>query len=399
MSLQMKNKLEEAKVNYFNLVKADDINPEEFANSQTEYFEAIAEQATEQVKAEYEAFKRQVGGDEILARRGMNALTAEERTFYNEVVRSGGFEDDLILPETVIERVFEDLREERPLLGKIRFVPSVAKTKIIRARKNGVAVWGPLHKDLEGQLDVQFDQEEFTQLALTAFMILSNDALDLGPSWLDRYVRICLSEAIAEAWEVVIIAGTGNNQPIGLTKDLRDGTQSNGELNDKEVHGTLTFKDPATMVDEFSNLMADLAEYTKYIGADDTEGEVRYRAIDGKVNLIVNPTDSFKIRARATAINAMGAYVTNLPFISEENIIPSIHVPKGQLIAFVDGEYDASLARPEKIYEYKETFAMQRSTLYAADLLGNGQPTNNDAAHIYNIEIPAVDVDAEAGGA
>ena len=83
MTLKMKNKLDDAKVKYFNTLKQDDINPEEFANVQTEYFEAIAEQASEQVKAEYEAFKRQVGGDDILARRGMNALTPEERTLMN----------------------------------------------------------------------------------------------------------------------------------------------------------------------------------------------------------------------------------------------------------------------------------------------------------------------------
>ena len=77
MTLKMKNKLDDAKVKYFNTLKQDDINPEDFANVQTEYFEAIAEQASEQVKAEYESFKRQVGGDDILARRGMNALTPE----------------------------------------------------------------------------------------------------------------------------------------------------------------------------------------------------------------------------------------------------------------------------------------------------------------------------------
>lgn len=398
MTLSMKNKLDEAKVKYQNFLKQDDINPEEFSNEQEEYFTAIAEHATEKTKAEFEAFKKQVGGDEILARRGMNALTSEERAFYNEVIRSEGFEDDLILPETVIDRVFEDIREERPLLEKIRFVPSTAKTKIIRSRKTGVAVWGPLHKDLEGQLDTEFDQEEFTQLALTAFMIVSNDALDLGPNWLDRYIRICLSEAIADAWEVALIEGTGNNEPIGLLKDMRGGTQANGELNDKDSKGTLTFADSATMVSEFAGLMKGLSQYTKYIGANDTEGEVKQRKVGGKVNLIVNPIHYYDIVARATVQNVNGMYVTNLPFISPDNIIESVHVPENKIIAFVEGEYDASVSRPEKIYEYKETFAMQRSTLYAVDLLSNGTPTNNDAAHVYDIAIPE-DEDGDVGGA
>ena len=66
------------------------------------------------------------------------------------------------------------------------------------------------------------------------------------------------------------------------------------------------------------------------------------------------------------------------------------------MIAFVDGEYDATQSRPEKISVYKETFAMKRATLYAIDMLGNGQPTNNDAAQVYDIAIP-VDVTAPAG--
>ena len=396
MTLKMKNALDDAKAKYFNILEQDDIKPEEFSNAQTEYFEAIAEDASKKVKEEFQAFKKSVSNDDILARRGMNALTAEERTFYNEVIRSEGFEDDLILPETVIDRVFEDLQEEHPLLAKIRFVPTTAKTKVIRSRKSGVAVWGPLHKDLEGQLDVAFDQEEFTQLALTAFVILSNDTLDLGPAWLDRYVRICLSEAISDAWEVALIEGTGNNEPIGLLKDMRGGTNGAGELSDKASKGTLTFADAPTMVAEFAGVLKGLSEYTKYIGANDTEGEVKQRKVDGKVNLIVNPVNYYDIVARATVQNVNGAFITNLPFIGAENIIESVHVPADKLIAFVEGQYDATVSRPEKIHEYKETFAMQRSTLYAVDMLSNGQPVNNDAAHVYDIAIP---VDGEVEGA
>ena len=395
MTLKMKNALDDAKAKYFNILEQDDIKPEEFSNAQTEYFEAIAEDASKKVKEEFQAFKKSVSNDDILARRGMNALTAEERTFYNEVIRSEGFEDDLILPETVIDRVFEDLQEEHPLLAKIRFVPTTAKTKIIRSRKSGVAVWGPLHKDLEGQLDVAFDQEEFTQLALTAFVILSNDTLDLGPAWLDRYVRICLSEAISDAWEVALIEGTGNNEPIGLLKDMRGGTNGAGELSDKASKGTLTFANAQTMVAEFAGVLKGLSQYTKYIGANDTEGEVKFRKVDGKVNLLVNPVNYYDIVARATVQNANGAFITNLPFIGATNIIESIHVPADKLIAFVEGQYDATVSRPEKIHEYKETFAMQRSTLYAVDMLSNGQPVNNDAAHVYDIAIPVADEGVE----
>ena len=47
-------------------------------------------------------------------------------------------------------------------------------------------------------------------------------------------------------------------------------------------------------------------------------------------------------------------------------------------------------ANPEKVYEYRETFAMKRAVLYAIDMLGNGQPVDNFAAQIYDLGIPAV---------
>ena len=100
--------------------------------------------------------------------------------------------------------------------------------------------------------------------------------------------------------------------------------------------------------------------------------------------------------ARVTTQNANGVFVSNLPFISQDHIIESLDVPENKLIAFIDGEYDATQSRPEKIAVYKETFAMKRATLYAIDMLGNGQPTNNDAAQVYDIAIPA-DVDGGSG--
>jgi len=89
-----------------------------------------------------------------------------------------------------------------------------------------------------------------------------------------------------------------------------------------------------------------------------------------------------------TTQNANGVFVSNLPFISQDHIITSVDVPENKLIAFIGGQYDATQSRAEKVYEYNQTFAMKRTTLYAIDMLGNGQPTNNEAAQVYTIAIP-----------
>src|SRR5699024_8956620 len=215
---------------------------------------AISEDASTQVKAEYEELKN-VTDNQVLQSSGIHALTATETKFYNEVEKAGGFDDDLIWPETIIERVFDDIQEDRPLLKIINLAPSAALTKIIKARRKGVAVFGTLHKDLEGQLDAEFGAEEFEQVALTAFFLISNDTLDLGPTWIDRFVRLCLGEAIADAWEKAIVNGTGHKQPIGLMKDMDAAIDPTNGYANKASAGTLTLKDSATMVKEFAGVL------------------------------------------------------------------------------------------------------------------------------------------------
>ena len=392
--LKITDKTADAK-KIFNAISAkEDATPEQVNNALEAYVTAIAEDAGAQVRAEYEELKN-VTDNRVLEARGIPTLTAEETKFYNEVSKAGGFDEDLVWPETIFEKVFEDLEKDHPLLRLINFQSTVGKVKVIRSRRKGVAVFGPLHKDLEGQLDAEFDSTEYTQLALTAFMLISNDTLDLGPRWINRYVQLSLREAVSDIWEVKIVTGTGNNEPIGLLKDL-DGAVTGGVYPDKASAGTLTFKDSATMVKEFAKVLKTASKYTHKIGDNDTAGEVKYRKVSGKVYLIVNPVNYYDIVARVTTQNANGVFVSNLPFISQDHIIESLDVPENKLIAFIDGEYDATQSRPEKIAVYKETFAMKRATLYAIDMLGNGQPTNNDAAQVYDIAIP-VDATAPAG--
>ncbi|WP_062532343.1 phage major capsid protein [Jeotgalibaca dankookensis] len=385
MPLKITDKTAEARVKFNNISSKEDATPEQVNNALESYVTAIAEDAGKQVRDEYEELKN-VNDNQILQARGIHVLTAEENRFYNEVTKAGGFQKDEIWPETILERVFDDIQEERPLLKMVTFSPSTAKTKFIRARRKGVAFWGSLHKDLEGQLDAEFGATEFTQLALTAYFLISNDTLDLGPRWVDRFVRLCLQEAIAEAWETAIISGDGNEAPVGLLKDL-EGSVVGGVYPDKASAGTLTFKDAPTMVKELSGVLKRASKYTHKIGKND-EGKVEYRKVSGKVYLIVNPVNYYDIVARVTTQNANGVFVTNLPFIAQDHIIESLEVPENKLLAFVGGQYDATQSRAEKVYVYKETFAVKRATLYAVDLLGNGQPANNDAAQVYDIAIP-----------
>ena len=382
MTLIITNKTEDAKKAFNAVSNQTDASPEQVNAALEAYVTAIAEDAGKQVRAEYEELKN-VTDNRVLEARGIPTLTAEETKFYNEAVKTGGFDSEVVWPETILERVFENLQKDHPILSIINFTPTVGRVKVIRARRTGVAVFGPLHKDLEGQLDSKFGASEFVQLALTAFFLVSNDTLDLGPRWIDRFINLSLTEAVRDIWAEKIIAGTGNDEPIGLLKDL-DGAVTAGVYPDKATAGTLTFgKDK--IVTEVASVMKKLSKFTYKVDKTDV-GEVKYRSVAGKVFLIVNPVNYWDIVSRITFANLNNIYGSAMPFIDVKNIIESVDVPENKLIAFVEGEYDATQSRAEKVSVYKETFAMKRATLYAVDMLGNGYPTNNEAAQVYALD-------------
>lgn len=382
MPLQITNKTADAKKAFNAVSNQEGATPEQINAALEEYVTAIAEDAGKQVRAEYEELKN-VTDNRVLEARGIPTLTAEETKFYNEAVKTGGFDSDLVWPETILERIFENLQKDHPILGIINFTPTVGRVKVIRARRSGVAVFGPLHKDLEGQLDAKFGAAEFVQLALTAFFLISNDTLDLGPRWIDRFINISLTEAVRDIWAEKVITGTGNDEPIGLLKDL-DGSVTGGVYPDKASAGTLTFA-KNKIVAELAGVMKKLSKYTYKIDKNDV-GTTEYRKVSGNVYLIVNPVNYYDIISAVTFANLNNVYGSNMPFINVDHIIESIDVPENKLIAYVGGEYEATQSRPEKVYVYKETFAMKRATLYAIDMLGNGYPTNNDAAQIYDLD-------------
>ena len=76
-------------------------------------------------------------------------------------------------------------------------------------------------------------------MKLTAFAAVPNDMLELGPTWIERYIRTLLVESYSVGLEYGFVNGKGpaSNEPIGLMKDV----SANGAVSDKTSSGTLTF--------------------------------------------------------------------------------------------------------------------------------------------------------------
>jgi len=165
----------------------------------------------------------------ILAGRGVQQLTAEETSYYSKAIKamkSGNPKMelqnlDVALPETVLNRVFEDLTVAHPLLDAISFTNTTALTEwLYNAHETQLAKWGKLCADIIKEITSGFKTLNMTLYKLSAFVPVCNAMLDLGPACLDRYVRVILAEAIALALEEAIICGTGNEQPIGMNRDV-----------------------------------------------------------------------------------------------------------------------------------------------------------------------------------
>ncbi|SNZ14559.1 phage major capsid protein, HK97 family [Terribacillus aidingensis] len=312
----------------------------------------------------------------VLQARGTNMITSEEREFFNAVIQEGGFKDKDTLPKTTQERVFQDLVESHPLLQAIGIQNLGAVTEFIYSDPEGAAVWGELFGDIKGQLNATFRKEKITQLKLTAFIPIANDMLQLGPVWVERYVRTMIAEAMSVGLERGYVAGDGQSKPIGLLYKKEE----NGAVTLKESAGTLTFRPGRTTINELKGVVEKLS--IRPVGKD---GEEKVRNIAGKVVMVVNPFDSFGIQANSTIQNSAGAYVQSLPF--NPTVTTSSFVPKDKVLFFVRDQYIAAIGGAMTVNKFTETMAMEDATLYIAKQFATGKPVDNYAAQVYDLNL------------
>ncbi|MFB6800446.1 phage major capsid protein [Peribacillus butanolivorans] len=365
---------DEAKKAYAQVVKNESSTPEQIENAWNSMQDELVTSLRTQIT---EAVQTQNADQTILATRGVNVLTSEETKFFNAVVQSDGFTDDIILPETTVDRIFEDLTTDHPFLSEINLQKVGLLTRIIKSDPSGAAVWGKVFGEIKGQLDAAFREENVTQSKLTAFVVLPKDLDKFGPSWIEAYVRTQITETFAVALENGFIngAGTVKDEPIGLIRDLEASVNQTTGHAKKAVAGILTFADSDTTVKELSKVM-------KYLSTKSNDKSVN---VGGKVVLVVNPTDAWEVKAQYTFLNANGTYVTALPF--NLRIVESEFAEAGEVIAFVNNRYDAYTAGGVQINKYDQTLALEDCNLYTAKQFAFGKAEDNKAAAIYTLSI------------
>src|SRR5690625_7670868 len=119
--------------------------------------------------------------------------------------------------------------------------------------------------------------------------------VDLGPEWVERYVRELLVESYSVGLEYGLVNGRGpaQSEPIGLMKNVDADT---GAVTDKTSEGTLTFA-PS----QFGEVVA--GELHDVIKALSTDEEGKARKVLGKVGMVVNSVDVLSVQVSKTINN------------------------------------------------------------------------------------------------
>ncbi len=369
----------EARKAYAAVIKDENATAEQVEQAWETMQNALTDSLTTQIT---ERVANENNDTSVLAGRGANVLTAAESKFFNAVAKSGGFESDVVLPETVVDRVFEDLTSEHPLLAAINFKNlGTVSARVITSDAEGSFIWGKVFGEIKGQLNAAFKEENFNQSKLTAFVVLAKDLSKFGPAWIEAYVRTQITETYAVALEEAIVVGAGptKDQPIGLVRDLKASIDPTNGHAKKTSKGELTFADAKTTIKE-------LAELNKALSVKENGKAVN---ISGKVALIVNPVDSWGIKAQYTIQNSLGAFITALPF--NVTVIESQFVTAGEVVAAVLERYDMYATNTVEVNKYTETLALEDCNLYTAKAFAFGKAQDNNVANIYTLKaaVPA----------
>lgn len=330
-----------------------------------EAWQSFHKSIADQITADF-AEVQQSNDAAILAQRGYRQLTSQETKWYQKLsgaLKSANpqeaftaligtdIEEDM-MPTTIFEDVYKDLEDEHPLLKKISFQYVGYITKwIMNDHTAQRAIWGAINDEITKEITSSFKIMDITQAKLSAYAFIQKDMLDLGPTFLDAYIRRVLKEAMACGLEYGIINGTGVNEPIGLIRDIHVGvsfsTETGYPVKAKEA---LTSFAPA----EYGAKVAKLA----------TKENGKKRKL-GTVTLICNQADYLtKVMPATTVLNANGHYVNNLfPFPTE--VVISNELNDGDAILAVLPEYSlfAGGKRGETL-EYSDDFKFLEDLRY-----------------------------------
>lgn len=325
---------------------------------------------------------KQTQDKSILSDRGYRQLTVQEEKWYKNFIEVSKMRNiqqavttlttlttNEAMPETIIEDVYRELIEEHPLLSKVKFQSVAYATKVImndHTKKS--ATWGEIDAEITKEITSAFKLIDITQNKLTAYAVIPMGLLDLGPVFLDAYIRTILKDAIATALEEAIVKGDGNGKPVGLMMKLTGALD--GVHSEKTAISVTDFG-----IKSMGTLIAKLAK----------NEQDKNRPI-GKLTLICNAIDYYTLVAPAVRVqNMSGAYVDNFAFPME--VVISEAVPTGKAVmAMLDNYFIGVGFAKEGVIEFSDEYKfLEDQRTYKIKTYGAGRAIDENSALVLDI--------------
>lgn len=324
----------------------------------------------------------------ILARRNQRQLTSSEVKFYTELISALKSDEpkknitalskkisvkqavdnlDVAYPETIFESVIDDIRQSHELLQYIDFRYTTILTKWIRnTATSQLAQWGKINSKITKELEGSIDEIDVGMNKLTAWIPVYKDMLDLGPAFVDTYVREILREAIALAIETAIVCGDGADCPIGMNRDIsKDVSVIAGAYPEKTPISVASFEPEA-----YGQLLSSISKHS-------VTG--KNRKIENLI-LVVNPnTYLTKVMPATSMLVPGGGYAKDI-FPVKTIPIQSVAVEDGKAILGLGKNYFFGLgSSKEGLLEYSDDVKfLEDLRVFKIKTFGNGRASDDN---------------------
>lgn len=166
----------------------------------------------------------------VLASRGIRQLTNAETDFYNklgaiyrnDIGMSPTVGGTLIMPKTIFDSVFDDLREDvddNPLADIDLQNTTGSSEWLVSVAERPVATWGEICDPITKELSLGFKVVNNLVNKLSCYIPYCKSLLELGPQWQDAYVREYLLLGLKYSLIEAFASGNGIKMPWGAAYD------------------------------------------------------------------------------------------------------------------------------------------------------------------------------------
>lgn len=273
--------------------------------------------------------------EKVLAERGIRRLTNEEEKFYNrlfsnEVGMSPTRGTIAIMPKTIFEQVFDDLRavESNNLLSLIDLQNTTgAQEWLVSIAESPVGAWGEITGAITAEISAGFKVFNTNVNKFSCYIPWAKSIIDLGPVWQDSYVRELLTLAIKNGLTIAACSGDGVNKPFGMAYDFDTDTKQGT----KKTAVSITKFDK----ENFGKLFATLAK-------NPIEGETR--AIENPTLVCDSDTYYSYIYPNESTMTMAGVEVNQLANLGVAKCICQTGLDKGQALLVMPKRYAMQVA-------------------------------------------------------